>query len=299
MPRRTHGKVALVTGSSSGIGLAAAGMFKEAGFTVYASARRPESLEDLRRQGFSAVQLDVTDEDSVQKAVAHIEKEHGAVDVLVNNAGYGQSGPVEVLPLYDIRRQFETNVFGPVRLSQLVLPGMRRKGWGRVINVGSIGGTFATLGAGAYHASKFAIEAFSDALRAEVEGFGVDVALIQPTGVYTKFDKAMSTTYPHVSPDSPYHFFTENHKRASAAVFQGRNTAGVVSAEQVARKILHAATAPRPRTRYRVGLSAHVLFRVRRTLSDRAWDRMTRAQFPVVPKGRGRVPSKEAAQGND
>ena len=189
-----YNRVALITGSSSGIGLAAAKRLREADFTVYASARRAESLEELRRQGFRAVQLDVTDEASMRDAVAQIEREHGAVDVLVNNAGYGQNGPVEALPVEDIRRQFETNVFGLVRLSQLVLPGMRRKGWGRVINVGSVGGTFSALGAGAYHASKFAVEAFSDALRAEVEGFGVDVALIQPPGVYTGFGRAMSTT---------------------------------------------------------------------------------------------------------
>ncbi len=274
-------KVALVTGSSSGIGLAAATMLKEADFTVYASARRAESLHDLQKRGFRTVQLDVTNEDSMRHAVAHIEKEHGAVDVLVNNAGYGQNGPLEVLPLDDIRRQFETNVFGLLRLSQLVLPGMRCKGWGRIINVGSIGGTFATLGAGAYHASKFAVEAFSDALRAEVEAFGIDVSLIQPTGVYTGFEKAMSTGYPEVSPDNPYYTFTENHKEASAAVFQGRNTAGVVSAERVAQKILRAATVKRPRTRYKVGASAHVLFHARRLLSDRAWDKVTRSQFPM------------------
>ena len=284
MTQKYAGKVALVTGSSSGIGLAAAQALKAAGFTVYASARRAESLRDLQQRGFRTVQLDVTDEGSMRQAVAHIEREHSAVDVLVNNAGYGQNGPIEVLPLNSIRHQFETNVFGLVRLSQLVLPGMRRKGWGRVINVGSIGGTFATLGAGAYHASKYAVEAFSDALRAEVEPFGVDVVLIQPTGVYTSFDKAMSATYPEVSPESPYHFFTKNHKKASVEMFEGRNTAGIVTAEQVAQKILRAVTAKRPRTRYKVGMSAHILFHARRLLSDRTWDRVTRSQFPVEPK---------------
>ena len=289
-------KVVLITGASSGIGRASAVAFRDAGYVTYASARREASLRALENEGFHVVQLDVTDEDSRRAAVARLEEEHGAVDVLVNNAGYGQNGAVEVLPLDDIRRQFETNVFGLVRLSQLVLPAMRRKGWGRIVNVGSIGGTFATLGAGAYHASKFAVEAFSDALRAEVEGFGVDVVLIQPTGVYTGFDKAMSATYPQVSPESPYRFFTENHKRASAEVFQGRNTAGVVTAERVARKILRAASARRPRARYKVGASAHVLFHARRLLSDRAWDRLTRAQFPVEPlRHSSRAPSEEGA----
>ena len=120
---------------------------------------------------------------SRHEAVQHIEAEHGGIDVLVNNAGYGQNGPVEVLPLDSIRKQFDTNVFGLVGMCQLVLPTMRHKEWGRIINVGSVGGTFSTPGAGAYHASKFAVEAFSDSLRAEVKGFGIDVALIQPTGV--------------------------------------------------------------------------------------------------------------------
>ncbi len=137
-------KVALVTGSASGIGLAAAEALRAAGLTVYASARRAESRRDLEQQGFLTLQLDVTDDASVQAAVAHITAQHGAVDVLVNNAGYGQNGPLEALAISDVRRQFETNVFGLVRLTQLVLPGMRRKGWGRVINVGSIGGTFST-----------------------------------------------------------------------------------------------------------------------------------------------------------
>lgn len=284
--------VALITGSASGIGLAAAHALKDAGFVVYASARRTDSLEELQKQSFYTVQLDVTNDISMQEAVQHILEHHGVVDVLVNNAGYGQNGPLEELVLDDIRSQFETNVFGLVRMSQLVLPGMRRKGWGRIINVGSIGGTFSTPGAGAYHASKYAVEAFSDSLRGEVRGFGVDVALIQPTGVYTSFDKKLLATYPKVSQDNPYHFFIQNHARASAQIFQGRNTAGVVTAEQVAKRILHAATVRSPRTRYKVGLSAHVFFRLRRWLSDRTWDRMMMTQFPL----QSRAPSRNAEE---
>lgn len=290
-------KVALITGAASGIGLAAVQTLQRAGLTVYASARRPEALEELRQQGFRTVRLDVTDDASMQAAVRQVVERHGAVDVLVNNAGYGQNGPLEELALDDIRRQFETNVFGLVRLTQLVLPGMRRKGWGRVVNVGSIGGTFSTPGAGAYHASKYAVEAFSDALRAEVEGFGIDVALIQPTGVYTAFDKKLPLTYPKVSPDNPYSFFIENHIRTATQIFEGRNTAGVVTAERVARRILHAATARSPRTRYKVGLSAHVLSGLRRWLPDRTWDRLMTAQFPVQPRGQRPEVSGVGAKG--
>ena len=276
-------KTALVTGSSSGIGLASAKALKEAGFTVYASARREASLETLRQQGFKTVMLDVTDEAMVTAAVEQLEASHGAVDILVNNAGYGLNGPVEELALEDIRQQFETNVFGLIRMSQLVLPGMRRQGSGRIINIGSIGGTFSTPGAGAYHASKWAVEAFTDSLRAEVKGFGVAVALIQPTGVYTDFSSKLPAAYPAVSTNNPYHFFIKNHKKVAADMFQGRNTAGVIKPEQVAKSVLHAATASRPHTRYKVGTSAHVYSALRKLLSDRAWDRMMLLQFPVQP----------------
>ena len=277
-------KVALVTGSTSGIGLATVQALKAAGLTVYASARRPEALEALQTQGFDTVQLDVTDDASMEEAVRHIVKRHGAVDILVNNAGYGQNGPVEELAMTEVRQQFETNVFGLIRMSQLVLPGMRHKGWGRIINIGSIGGTFSTPGAGAYHASKYAVEALSDALRTEVKGFGVDVALVQPTGVYTSFAQKLPTTYPTVAEDNPYYLFIQNHAQVATQIFQGPNTAGVVTAERVAKSILHAATAERPRTRYKVGLSAHVFFKLRRWLPDRTWDRLMMRQFPLHPK---------------
>lgn len=183
----------------------------------------------------------------------------------------------------DIRREFETNVFGLVRMAQLVLPGMRRKGAGRIVNVGSVGGSFTAPGAGAYHASKYAVEAFSDALRMETAPFGVCVALVKPTGVRTPFFDKINGTLPDTGPDSPYAFFKENFARITARMASGPGY-GLVTAEQVARVILRAAEDRRPRARYIAGSSGRAYLAMRRLLSDRAWDAMMAAQFPVLPK---------------
>ena len=276
-------KVALVTGASSGIGAATARALAHSGWTTYATARQPASLAVLATHGIETLPLDVTNEQSMCAAVEQIESAHGTVDLLVNNAGFGLNGPVEELAMDDIRRQFETNVFGLVRMSQLVLPSMRRKAAGRIINIGSIGGTFTAPGAGAYHASKWAVESFNDALRYEVQSFGIAVVLIQPTGVYTQFDKKIAETMPNTGPTSPYAAFKANHARVTEQMFTGRNLAGIVRAEDVAKVIVQAATVRRPRTRYKVGLSAHVYSSLRRVVSDRMWDRLMAVQFPMNP----------------
>jgi len=182
-----HGPV-LITGCSSGIGRAAALSLHQAGFTVYATARRTEALTDLSDRGLRTLALDVTDEESMTTAVAAVEADAGAVAVVINNAGFGLYGPVEQLPMAEIRRQFETNFFGLVRLTQLVLPGMRRQGRGRILNVSSMGGRITLPGGAFYHASKYAVEALSDALRMEVAQFGIDVVLIEPGPVKTPWN---------------------------------------------------------------------------------------------------------------
>lgn len=279
-------KVAFITGASSGIGAATAYALAHHGWTTYATARQLASLTSMATDRVHPLQLDVTDEGSMLAAVHHAEAAHGAVDLLVNNAGFGLQGPLEEVAIDDLRRQFETNVFGLVRLCQLVLPGMRRKGAGRVINIGSIGGTFTVPGAGAYHASKWALESLTDALRYEVQSFGIDVVLIQPSGVYTQFDKKLVQTMPDTGPDSPYAAFKANHARVTRDMFAGRNVAGIVRAEAVANVIVRAATARRPRTRYKVGLSAHLYSAVRRAVPDRVWDWLMGIQFPMHPPQR-------------
>ena len=173
-------RAVLVTGCSSGIGAATAARLARAGWTVYATARKPETLAALEADGCRPLALDVIDDASRRAAVDAVVEAEGAVGVLINNAGYSQSGAVESIPDERVRAQFETNVFGPLALCRLVLPGMRQQGWGKVVNISSMGGKFTFPGGGLYHATKYSIEALSDALRFEVRDFGIDVILIQP-----------------------------------------------------------------------------------------------------------------------
>ncbi len=190
----------LITGCSSGIGRAAAISLHAAGLTVYATARQVDALAGLARQGIHTLALDVTDEASTMEAVTAVEEAAGPVGVLVNNAGYGLYGPVEQLPMDEIRRQFETNFFGLVRLTQLVLPGMRRRGRGRILNVSSMGGRITLPGGAFYHASKYAVEALSDALRMEVAQFGIDVVLIEPGPVKTPWNDVAAASLSTATP---------------------------------------------------------------------------------------------------
>jgi NAD(P)-dependent dehydrogenase (short-subunit alcohol dehydrogenase family) len=270
-------RAVLVTGCSSGIGRATAERLAAAGSTVYASARRLEDLEGLA--GCRPLRLDVTDEGSMRAAVESIEQEEGAVGVLVNNAGYSQGGAAEAVSLDDARRQFETNVFGLMRLTQLVLPGMRAQRWGRVVNVSSMGGELTFPGGGWYHASKHAVEALSDALRFELAGFGIDVVVIQPGLIRTSFAKAAVGSI-EVG-DGPYARFDAAVGAATAGAYDGgfaRRLGG--GPETVAKAIERAVTAKRPRTRYRVTPSARLFITLRHLLPDRGWDALVGRTYP-------------------
>jgi NAD(P)-dependent dehydrogenase (short-subunit alcohol dehydrogenase family) len=268
----------LITGCSTGIGRAAAERLVRAGMTVYATARRLESIEDLKAAGCRTLALDVTDEDSMRAAVEEVERAEGAVGALVNNAGYSQSGAVETVPLDDVRRQFDTNVFGLLRMSQLVLPGMRREGRGRIVNVSSMGGKLTFPGGGIYHATKHAVEALSDALRFEVRGFGVDVVVIEPGLIRTKFGEAAVASVP--SEDGPYAEFNQAVVAAMERVYDGPLGRLGAGPDAVAKVIERALTAGRPRPRYKVTASARVLMGQRALLPDRAWDAVVGTSFP-------------------
>ena len=275
---------ALVTGCSSGIGRAVAKRLHAAGYPVYATARRPEVLADLAAEGMTTLALDVTDEASMEAAVAHVVDDHGAVGVLVNNAGYALQGTVEETSMEEVRRQFETNVFGLVRLTQLVLPGMRGQEWGRVVNVGSMGGRFTFPGGGFYHASKHAVEAISDALRLEVAPFGVRVALVQPGPVRSAFvDTAVGTIE---GSDGAYaDFHRELSERYVAAYGDGMTDLNI-SVDDVAKVVLRAVDSDHPRARYAVGMMARTLITTRRLVPDPVWDRIIKASWPT-PKAPG------------
>jgi NADP-dependent 3-hydroxy acid dehydrogenase YdfG len=272
-------KVVLITGCSTGIGRATAERLAASGrWTVYATARRLESIADLEGKGCRTLALDVADEASMQAAVAAVEQAEGAVGVLVNNAGYSQSGAMETLPLDDLRAQFETNVFGLVRMCQLVLPGMRRAGYGKIVNISSMGGKLVFPGGGAYHGTKYAVEAISDALRWEVAGFGVNVILIEPGLITTEFGTTAKERT--AAGDGPYAEFNERVGSTTAAIYESpvRHLGG--GPDVVAKAIEKAITRRRPRTRYPVTASARLSLFQRKLVTDRMWDRAMRTSFP-------------------
>ncbi len=273
-------KAVLITGCSSGIGRATALRLAKGGWTVYASARRPESITDLKDAGCHTLTLDVTDEESMRAAVAEVEREHGAVGVLINNAGYSQSGPVEQVGLDAIRRQFETNVFGLVALTQLVLPKMREQHWGKVVNVGSMGGRLTLPGGGYYHATKHAIEAISDALRFEVRGFGIDTILIEPGLIVTEFATAAVASMDDAGDGGPYGEFNAKLAALTTGVYKGpmRHLGG--GPDAVAKAIERAISRRRPPARVRVTPSARLAILQRRLTPDRVWDAAMRSQYP-------------------
>jgi NAD(P)-dependent dehydrogenase (short-subunit alcohol dehydrogenase family) len=263
----SNGQTALVTGASSGIGRASALALRDAGWTVVATARRKEALEEIEGPRLHTAVLDVTDEASRTAVVASITAQHGPVALLVNNAGFGRMGPVEDFPMADWERLFATNVFGLVRMAQLVIPGMRAAGGGRIVNIGSMGGEFTTPLAGAYHASKYAVESVSDALRAELKPFGISVVILQPGPVATHLATDGDFVWDH---DGPYTAAVEHMQSAARALTPGR---GILTPEQVARTVVTIARAGTPSDRYKVGAVSHLLPFLRRWLPLGLWDR--------------------------
>lgn len=278
----TAARAVLITGCSSGLGRATALHLVKLGWPVFATARKLSDLSELAQAGCRTLALDVNDEASMVAAVRAVEAEHGAVSVLINNAGYSQSGAVEAVSLSRVRAQFETNVFGLVRLTQLVLPGMRRQRYGKIVNLSSMGGKLVFPGGGFYHATKYAVEALSDALRFEVKAFGVDVILIEPGLIKSGFgEAAVSAMGGTGDADGVYAAFHAAVAQATAEVYEKGPLASLAGLpEDVAKTIARALSAKRPKARYTVSLSAKVLLAQRRWSSDRAWDWFLRQSFP-------------------
>ena len=276
-------RAVLITGCSSGIGRATALRLAKSGWSVYATARRPETIADLKDAGCQTLALDVTDEGSMRSAVDAVEQAEGAVGVLVNNAGYSQSGAIETVPLEAVRRQFETNVFGLVRLTQMVLPRMRSRRFGKIVNLGSVGGRVVFPGGGQYHATKHALEAISDALRFELRGFGIDVILLEPGLITTEFGEAATASMTGItsSQDDPYARFNAT----VGAVTKGAYDSPMIrligaGPERIAKVIERSITRRRPPARITITPSAKIPIALRRVLTDRAWDAAMRRQFP-------------------
>jgi NAD(P)-dependent dehydrogenase (short-subunit alcohol dehydrogenase family) len=273
-------KAVLISGCSTGIGRATAARLAGNGWTVYATARNIDTIADLRDAGCRLLALDVCDEASMRAAVRTIEDAEGAIGVLINNAGYGQEGTVEEVPIEVIRRQFETNVFGLVRLTQLALPAMRRQQWGKIVNLSSMGGRLTFPGGGFYHATKHAVEALSDALRFEVRPFGVDVVVIEPGPIKTRFgDTATGSLQTLGGADSPYRAFNALVAQRIHEAYEGPLAAFAKGPEAVAAVIEKAITTQHPRSRYPVTVAARGLMALRRWLPDRAFDAFLRTQF--------------------
>ncbi|HET6165381.1 MAG TPA: oxidoreductase [Marmoricola sp.] len=264
-------KVALVTGGSSGIGECTVRELLDAGFVVYTVARRVDRMQPLAELGAHVFAMDVTDDDSMVAGVQRIVDEQGRIDVLVNNAGYGSYGAVEDVPIAEARRQFDVNVFGLARLTQLVTPHMRSQGMGRIINISSIGGKFYEPFGAWYHATKFAVEGFSDSLRMELKPFGVDVVLIEPGPIITEWNEIARDSLLEMSGDGDYARYA---RRAHKVLTEFDKPGRASKPEAVARKIRKAATTRRPAARYPVGRGARMITSSRDHLPDRLYDQV-------------------------
>ena len=273
-----HGatRTALVTGASSGIGQDTARRLQALGYTVYGAARRTDRLRALAADGIRPLPMDVTDDASMSAGVNRILEETGRIDVLVNNAGYGSFGAVEDVPMDEARRQFEVNVFGLARLTQLVAPHMRAQGSGTIINISSIGGRLTTPLGGWYHATKYAVEALSDALRMELRPFGIDVVVVEPGCIRTAW---WAIAADHLKATASGSAYADQIRAVAGTMRSESNQRRYSPPEVIARTIGKIVTARRPRTRYAVGFMARPLIAARRILTDRAFDRLIGAAF--------------------
>ncbi|HWT97564.1 MAG TPA: oxidoreductase [Terriglobales bacterium] len=267
----THKPVALITGASSGMGKDMAIRLISAGYTVYGAARRVERMAEIVAAGGKAVSMDVTDDASMIATVDHIVADEGRIDVLVNNAGYGQYGAAEDVPIELGRRQMEVNLIGAARLTQLCLPHMRARKFGKILNITSMGGKFAMPLGSWYHASKFALEGFSDALRNEVRPFGIDVIVIEPGGVESEWSGIAAEEAARHSTTGAYANLVQGFRKALAR--QRRMSPPSVISDV----ILTALRARKPKTRYHRGMYSGPLLFLRRWLSDRMFDRLITA----------------------
>jgi NAD(P)-dependent dehydrogenase (short-subunit alcohol dehydrogenase family) len=262
-------KTVLITGASSGIGEETVKALLAAGYTVYAGARRLDRMKELSEGGARLLPLDITEDASMTTAVQTILQETGHIDVLINNAGYGSYGALEDVPPAEARRQFDVNVFGLARLTQLVLPTMRAQRSGRIVNVSSIGGMFGEAFGSWYHATKFAVEGLSDSLRMELHPFGIDVVIIQPGATHTEWDGIARESLLKYSANGPYREGANSHAQLMEIGHKGPIPK---PPRVVAQTIVQAVQAKRPKTRYVTGGLAGTMLLIRRVLSDRAFD---------------------------
>lgn len=264
-------KVALITGASSGIGESAAVLLQEKGFKVYGAARRIEKMQDLEAKGILTIALDITEEESIVNCVNTILEKEGRIDVLVNNAGYGSYGAVEDVPMEEARRQFDVNIFGLARLTQLVLPKMREHHYGKIVNISSMGGRVYTAFGAWYQATKHALEGWSDCLRLEVKPFGIDVVIIEPGGVKTPWGIIAAANLKKTSGNGAYAEYANKSADSMAKIYSSDQ---LTKPEVIGKVILKAVIAKRPKTRYVKGTFAKPAIFIRKWFGDRVFDKI-------------------------
>jgi len=268
MRNETNNKIALITGASSGMGKDFSLRLLDEGYIVYGAARRIERMSDIKDAGGHAIKLDITDDSSIVSAVDQIINEQGRIDILINNAGYGSYGAIEDVPIKEAKRQFEVNIFGLARLTQLVLPHMRKNHFGKIINISSIGGkVFAPIG-GWYHATKHALEGLSDCLRFETKQFGIDVIIIEPGGVETEWsDIALNSAMEH----SGSSVYSETAKGLQKLFGTFKKQA---SPKVITKVVVKALRTKKPKARYSAGTAAKPLLFLKKILPDKMFDNL-------------------------
>lgn len=268
-------KVILITGASSGIGKATAKYLAEQNTIVYATARRVDKMDDLKTIGIKTLALDVTNDESMQAVVNNILAQEGRIDVLINNAGYGSFGSLEDVPLSEARYQFEVNVFGLARLTQLVLPSMRKQNSGKIINISSMGGKFGEPHGAWYHSTKYAVEGLSDSLRMELKQFNIDVVLIEPGAIKSEWGGIATDKLLEVSGKTAYKNLVEKQVKMFERTYKLVGSEPIV----VAKAISKAVFSSNPKTRYAVGGGAKLILFFRRIFSDKLFDKIMLSQL--------------------
>lgn len=285
-------KVVMVTGASSGIGYSTALLLASKGYKVYGAARRVDKMDPLREYGVVPMQLDVTDESSMASCVQGIISAEGQIDVLVNGAGYGQFGPIETVTMEEARKQLDVNLFGLAEMTRLVIPYMRSRRSGRIINISSMAGRFTIYLGAWYHASKYAVESFSDALRMEMSPFGIDVAIIEPGGIKTNWGDIAADNLRKSAEGTAYQADAE----VSAKMLEEAYSLKLLTdPSKVAETVFKAVSSRRPRTRYVVGLGSRPLLFLHSILPNRQWDALMRKGTGFALKAIDMLFKKKAA----
>lgn len=269
-------KVILITGASSGMGKSAAETLLKQGHTVYGAARRIDRMQELETKGMKSISLDLTKDDSIVNAVNSILEAEGRIDVLVNNAGYGSYGAVEDVSIEEAKRQFEVNLFGLARITQLVLPGMRERKEGRIVNISSMGGKIYTPMGAWYHATKHALEGWSDCLRLEVKEFGIDVAIVEPGGIKTEWGVIAADNLKKVSGNGAY---AELANKVANNMQETYKSDRLTSSDVLGNTIAQAASENNPKTRYAKGFMAKPAMWMRKWFSDKMFDKVIMSQM--------------------